>query len=389
MKTLFLDVETTGAINGTKGNPFSIPNRLCYVGIYHGDTYSDWAIEYSDRPYGRAIQDIRDLVNRHDLVVGFNIKFDLQWLLRYGIHEVLDKRVFDSQIVEFLLSKQTLPFPSLDQACEKYGLGKKEDIVRTEYWEKGIDTHEVPEEILRSYLKQDVALTKQVYEKQMVQISDAEISFQRLVSLENQDISVLTEMEWNGVPYDIKKSLEKAEDLNEKIQQIDGQIARYHSGVPLNYNSGDHLSALLYGGTVKETYREKFIFYYKDGRTTPKERWAVREHQLPTLVEPLPKTELLKAGYYKTDEDTLRKLKVRKELKPLIDLLLERAKLEKLKGTYHLGLPKLHSEMFWEEDMIHGQLNKCIAATGRLASKKPNQQNFPDETRELITTRFK
>lgn len=389
MKTLFLDVETTGATNGSKGNPFTIPNRLCYVGMLSGNTYVDWDIEYSDTPYGKALQEIRDMVLSHDLLVGFNIRFDLHWLLRYGLFEIFEKKVFDCQLAKFLLSRQTTPFPSLDGVCEEYGLGKKEDVVRTEFWEKGLDTDAVPEEILRSYLQSDVSLTRQVYEAQVADISESTSSFQRLVSIENQDILVLTEMEWNGVPYDLKKSLEKAESVNEKIKQIDGQLNRLYPSVPINYNSGDHLSVLLYGGFIKEDYRETFDYVYKDGRTRPKERWAVRQHQLPALVEPLPKTELKKAGFYKTDEATLRKLKGNKQFKEIIDLLLERAKLEKLKGTYHLGLPKLHAEMQWEDNILHGQLNKCIAATGRLASKKPNQQNFPDETRELITTRFK
>jgi DNA polymerase I-like protein with 3'-5' exonuclease and polymerase domains len=76
------------------------------------------------------------------------------------------------------------------------------------------------------------------------------------------------------------------------------------------------------------------------------------------------------------------------EVRDIINTILERNKLAKLQGTYYEGIPKLYSEMQWENQTIHGQLNHCVAGTGRLASSKPNQQNLDERVQVCIETRF-
>ena len=56
--------------------------------------------------------------------------------------------------------------------------------------------------------------------------------------------------------------------------------------------------------------------------------------------------------------------------------------------TYYQGLPKLITEMNWEYGKIHGQLNQCVARTGRLSSSKPNLQNFDSEIKNLFGSRY-
>lgn len=388
MNFLILDTETTGAINDTKGNPFTQSNRLCYVGLCTGGNYRDFNIEYGDGPFGGALDTINSIISSSDLIVGFNLKFDLHWLRRYGITSFQDKKIWDCQNFEFIKSKQKEPFPSLDISLVKRGLPPKLDIVRTEYWEKGIDTDCVPEKILREYLQTDVEGTFKLYLCQMEEAQALPMATQRLISLVNQDTLTLQEMEWNGLPFDINESLEKAVELGVQITNLDKTLSNITGLNFVNFNSGDHLSCILYGGTIKEEYKEIYKFYYKDGRIKDKERWAIREHVMPTLVDPLPKTGLKKVGFYKTDEGTLRKLKGNAKVTKLIKLLLERAKLEKLKSTYYEGFPKLHTEMEWEPNILHGQQVQCIAATGRLAGSKPNQHNLPDPIRGLVKSRY-
>ncbi len=38
--------------------------------------------------------------------------------------------------------------------------------------------------------------------------------------------------------------------------------------------------------------------------------------------------------------------------------------------------------------MIYGQLNQCVARTGRLSSSKPNLQNFDGEIKDLFGSRY-
>ena len=62
--------------------------------------------------------------------------------------------------------------------------------------------------------------------------------------------------------------------------------------------------------------------------------------------------------------------------------------MQKRMTTYYHGLVKLIDEMKWKKDTIHGQLNQCVAKTGRLSSSKPNLQNFDGEIKTLFTTRY-
>lgn len=387
-KILTLDCETTGATNDTKGNPFSESNRLCFVGCLFGNNYYTFDIEYSNEPYGKRLAELHDLVRESDLLVLFNAKFDLHWLRRYGITSFQDKKIWDCQAVEFILSKQTKPYPSLDEALLQRGLGGKLSTVRTEYWENGIDTDKVPTEVLLPYLEGDVKGTFQLYQKQLDEVGLLPVSTKRLISLVNLDTLVLEEMEWNGLSYDIQESLKRTETIEEKIGKIDEDLNQMVGLSCCNWDSGDHVSAVLYGGTIKEKCRETYIHTYKDGSSREKQRWGEKIHILSPLTKPLKGTELKKEGKFKTDEGTLRKLSGNKYVKRIIKYLLERSKLEQLKSTYYVGFPKLHRTMQWEPDILHTNLNQCRAATGRLSSTSPNIQNSPTEVRELIKSRY-
>jgi len=106
-----------------------------------------------------------------------------------------------------------------------------------------------------------------------------------------------------------------------------------------NWNSGDHISALLYGGILKYDDTETYTFQYKDGRSAEKTRKVTKEVPLARLVTPLKGTELKKPGYWQTDADTLRKLNAKGDAATVISSLLTRSKLDKQVGTYYHGIP--------------------------------------------------
>ena len=128
-------------------------------------------------------------MNEADVLVGFNIKFDLHWLQRYGI-DFKTKRVWDCQLVQFIIMNQSNPYPSLNGTAEYYELGTKLDEVKENYWKNGIDTDKIPYDILDEYLKQDVELTYSVFIEQ----HDLTQGKERLISLHNQDLLVLQDM---------------------------------------------------------------------------------------------------------------------------------------------------------------------------------------------------
>jgi DNA polymerase I-like protein with 3'-5' exonuclease and polymerase domains len=376
MKVLTFDFETTTYSNGSA---FDQRNRAVCVGFQeeaqHGECLFDMDTE-----------DIQRRIDGCSWLVGFNAKFDLHYLRKIGV-DISNVRVWDCQLAEFVLEGQTNPYPSLNEAAEKYGFPLKLDKVASDYWDKGIQTDEIPRDVLSEYCLYDIELTYKVYQKQLEQFKDRPALF-KLFKIACQDLLVLEEMEWNGMRYDAALCAERSKAIEAKLVEIKAQLDAVYPELGLNFGSGDQLSAFLYGGVVKQDSKEHIGFYKTgDKAGQPKYKNIVIEHQLPRLVEPLPKTELKKEGYWKTDEATLRKLKgpaARKFVGPL----LEMAKLDKLNSTYYQGLPKLAEECSWPDGMIYGQFNQCVAATGRLSSSKPNLQNFAGDCQDIFLSRY-
>jgi DNA polymerase I-like protein with 3'-5' exonuclease and polymerase domains len=315
----------------------------------------------------------------------FNAKFDIAWLRKAGI-DFKGKRLWDVQLAHFYLTFQKARFPSLNEVLEYYGLPPKLDVVETQYWDKGIQTDEIPWEVLCEYGEADVAKTYQCFLRQCEDFKKYPKLY-TLFKLGCQDLWVLQEMEWNGLKYDKEKCVEKSKELQVSIQQLASKLATVYPSIPINFNSPNQLSAFLYGGTINEEAKVIDGFYgpkaAKAGQ--PKYKTVNIEHVLPQIFAPGAKTD---SGGYSTDEATLKKLKKTAKNKWIIETLLQLAKLEKLNGTYYEGIDKINGSMCWPESYLHGQYNQCIAQTGRLSSSKPNLQNLSGDALEIFTTRY-
>lgn len=389
MKYCVIDCETT---TSNEGNPFDSTNKLCFVGLRTLGVNHLFDIEYSGKPWGNLRDEIQSLIDSCDLVVFFNAKFDMHWLLRYGI-KVAHRPIWDTQFVEYVLSGQENQLPSLDDTASRRAIGHKLNVVATEYWEKGIDTTLVPLDTLTEYLAQDLLLTDEVFKQQKDELKD-NLQLKRLCWWGCQDILVTQEMEWNGIKYDLSLSKEIGNSYLETIRLLDARLFSLFPYSFLNFGSHENLSALLYGGPVTYRVREAVQKTLKSGVIKTKEHWVEKNQDFPRLIEPLKGTALKKKDendkdlYFKTDEGTLKKLKAFGKAKRCVEVVLERAKIAKKVGTYFHGIPKLYEEMHWTDSVLHGQLIHCRAATGRLTSNSPNQQNFDEEVRKCIVTRF-
>lgn len=377
MKNYILDVETT---TFQKGHPFSQRNKLCYVGLKEvsGKVFvQDWM--ESTR---------RDIWPSPDVVVGFNLKFDLHWIRRGGlIQPPFSFRVWDCQLAEFLLTNQKNSFASLDEVCTKYGIPVKPDKIK-QYWEAGIDTPDIPKDAMIEYLIHDLEATEEVYLHQMEEF-EKHPQLLKLFRAQCADLLCLEDMEYNGILVDDKQSYELADKANEDMQQLEEKLLPFMRGLPFNLNSHDHLSLMLYGGVFKQETRVP-VGEFKSGAKVGQTRFKIVVHDVvvPRLVEPLKNAALKKEGFFSTDESILRNLKVKGDAKCLIELLLKRSELNKMIGTYYRGVPDLIQEMDWEPHMLHGQLNQCVARTGRLSASRPNQQNFDENIQRLLVTRY-
>ena len=389
MKYAVLDVETSIYANG---HPFSACNKLCMVGIRINGVNSLFKIEYDEEPYGEKLERIRNLVcgDAIDYIVGYNLKFDLNWLARYGIVLPPTTSVFDCQLAEFILAAQSPVFPSLDYCLAKYGLGSKSDVILREYWSKGIDTPQVPLEELSAYLREDLRLTDELFQTTTILVERSGLG--NLVRLHMQDLRVLQEMEFNGICLDWASMDATRKQVEEELNDINRQILLYcpeDARGWFNTGSNDHISALLYGGTINgkqsTPYEHTFTSGQRVGETVWRNRWQNFQCIFPRLVDPQDGTELKKEGFWSTGADILKQLP---KPKALLSLLLKQAELSKLLDTYLVGFPKKAKEMDWQDGCIHSTLNQTVAITGRLSSSKPNQQNLPEVFNEFIITRF-
>lgn len=371
-KYLVLDVETTTI---HKGHVFTPENKLLLVGCRTPNVSCVYNIEYNDEPFGGALQHIQTEIDDAGILIFFNAKFDLHWLRRYGV-KFNHKKIWDCQLVDFILGSQLNKMPSLNEVCARNGLGQKHEID----WE-----NPPPYEEFCNYLGQDLFLTEEIYLKQQELIKGKEA----LIELNHEDLLVLEEMEWNGLKYDVEKSLELGKKLQEEVDEIYRQLNSLVGCNFINWNSNDHASVILYGGTIKTAAKEVAGVYATGNRAGQIKYKNIQvEHTFPRLIEPLRGSALKKDGYYSTDEKTLLQLRASGKSKQIILSLLTATKKEKLKGTYAQGIPSLIQEMGWEGNIIHGQLNQTVAVTGRLSSSKPNMQNFTDEITSLIISRY-
>ena len=195
MNILTLDVETTIR---NEGSPFDERNKLCAVALRSNQGCIVYPIEYDGAPYGDSLEHVKVAVGKSDLVVGFNIKFDLHWLRRYGITLPVNCFIWDCQLCQFILNGQNEPFPSLDSTGLYYSLGGKLSGGLSQYWDVGIDTPAISWIEIEEYARRDVELTYQIFLKQQDLLASNPI-LKTLVNLSCQDLLVLADIEWNGL----------------------------------------------------------------------------------------------------------------------------------------------------------------------------------------------
>lgn len=373
---IVVDVETT--INNS-GNPFDTTNQLVTIQIKTKKLTKVFTKE--------NFSDIIPFLNSASCLVGTNFKFDLNWL-----RQILDYTpilpIWDLQLAEFLFSNQEWKYPDLETMCINYNIQGKIHTIKNEYWDKGINTTEIPINELIEYGINDVEIEYKIFQKQIEKFLTTEKSKYSLFRLQCADLLTLQEMEFNGIYYDEYESIKKGNNLLIEIKKIEDELYNIIN-YKLNYNSNDDISTLLYGGIIKEPIKTP-IGIYKTGPRKGEIKFKNDFNliKFPQLIKPIPKTELKKVGYFSTDMPTLLQLKATGKTKKIISLIIERSLLEKIKGTYLLGIPKLREKMNWPPNILYSTLNQCVASTGRLSSTKPNQQNFADLAKLFCISRY-
>ena len=331
------DLETTSLIAmeaEVVGFSFAIkPNSGCYIPIQYLNKEKE---NFGNNDLTVVLDKLRPVLESGSIKkTGQNIKYDTLVMRNHGI--IMQGISFDTMIAAHLLnpSSRSYKLDNLSLEYLNYEMVPIEDLLG-----KGrnkITMDQVPLDQASFYACEDADITMQLTNLFKTKLKkDGLLSI--FESIEIPLITVLTEMEYDGVYVDSKFLSDMSQDIGKKIEILLLDIYKI-AGIEFNVNSTQQLANVLFD----------------------------------IIGLPLIKKR-------STSEDVLKRLE--KEHK-LPELILKYRKFNKLKNTY---LDALRNSIHPKSRRVHSTFHQVIASTGRLSSTNPNFQNIPirtDEGREV------
>ena len=294
----------------------------------------------ADRAEAQRIVDIFKPLLENEAIgkVAQNAKYDIRVLMNYGVE--VKGPLFDTMVAHYLLKPDLRH--GMDYLSETY-LGYRPVSIGTLIGPKergksqksmrDADVHAVKE-----YSAEDADVTWQLHEK-FAPMLDADEVTKLFSEMEMPLVSVLADMETEGIRIDIPALKQFSEELGVDILRLQDEIHKA-CGVPFNIDSPKQMGDVLF----------------------------------ETLKLGGDKVKKTRTGQYQTSEDILLELS---NAHPAIPLILDYRSLRKLKGTYVDTLPEAADK---DTHRVHTNYLQTVAATGRLASNDPNLQNIPIRT---------
>lgn len=181
LKVLTFDVETTHVEKkggGTTPLPY-FGNNLVSIGYKWLNSAVDYDCYYhsTEPPTEGAFTRFQAALNHADIVIGHNIKFDINWIRECGF--VYNGELYDTMVAEYILAKaQSWPL-NLAALAGKYGGTQKEKDLVADYLKDGYTFYDIPWEIVREYGIADVMATEEVA---MEQLKIFDISVEEYIS---------------------------------------------------------------------------------------------------------------------------------------------------------------------------------------------------------------
>ena len=275
------------------------------------------------------------LENPSIMIIGHNLKYDLQILKKYNIN--IKENVFDTMLAHYLINPESSH--KLDVLSENY-LNHKcipiEDIIG----KRGVNQKKMtdldPKDIY-VYACEDADITfrlKNIFEQELKKNNLTKLFYDLEIPL----MFVLCEIEKNGVKIDSDFLSNMSTLLTKKINETQKSIHKI-AGEEFNVASPKQLGVILF------------------------DKLKIDDNPKKT-----------KSGQYSTSEDILTKLSKKSKI---VSLILEYREYKKLLSTYIDALPQMVSSY---DKLIHTDYAQAVTATGRLSSNKPNLQNIPIRT---------
>jgi DNA polymerase-1 len=266
MSDMIFDLETTIIQKyKRKANPFIKDNWVVEEGWWiTGDEQASWRYMTEDESRGSFMH-----IPAHvTVLVGFNIKFDLLWELartNKDLEAFLKRggRIWCCQYAEYLLRAQhpNWQMCSLNDTAIAYGGTTKIDMVKA-MWEDGINTPDIPEDLLTDYLVGtvdekrmggDIGNTKLVYDGQVKKAE--KLGMMTMIKERMDGLLATVFMEHYGLKVDTAFAKVYLKEQQAALQiattDLNTFIPELPKGFVFNWNSNVHKSCLLYGGAAK------------------------------------------------------------------------------------------------------------------------------------------
>ena len=360
--TLDLETENYSKFK-RKASPFDMRNYIVQIG---------WSVNGGQpvqRYYDKWHRDpvLPDLTNI-DMIVGFNIKFDLLWVWH---EEELTKffekggTIYCGQYAEYLLNGMNPEYHmcSMNQIIESYGGSLKIDAVK-EMWEDGVMTSEVPRDLLTDYLigdgkeiDGDINNTWKIFVGQVKRMNEEMApEFKTMLKFRMDGLLATTEMEYNGLYVNMevaeRNRVKCLTDLEEATKGLEEFIPELPPELEFSWSSPQKKSCLIFGGTV--SYK-KWKAHEEDGKPV----FAKKTVRTPlftyngrVITIPLDKCVLAGSLYvYKLSDKLVTPRGVHVEQKGVKYLVQDR-----FKGGKNVGLGKFRNTQMPDETKPKGKL---------------------------------
>ena len=242
MMKLTIDVENT--VVKRDGN------KLVLVGCKEDNGQEH--IFNMDVPDGIYLQ---ELLDKATIIIGHNVAYDLMWLWETGYK--YEGPIFDTMLAEYILQRGKKEPLSLEECAKRHNLETQKEDTLKYYFAQGVGVDAIPRDELKEYLSADLKATQELCNLQYKRLNSTEdAGLMDTVIFTNKVSVALAKIYRRGfkVDTDTLKSVE-LEFQKEKLdieKRLKGQVKELMGDTPINMNSPEQMSWILYSRKPKD-----------------------------------------------------------------------------------------------------------------------------------------
>lgn len=447
MKTV-IDLETSYQLRNGKTSPipYDPKNKIvtiqycsfkeedrCHIGIE--------VINHKDyTSKGTEKENIQQVLDKSELLIGHNIKFDYIWLKECGFN--ISCPLYDTMVCEYINAKgMKIPLNLKDSAL-RHGITPKGDYV-AELIANGIPIEESDLEKLKEYALNDVQTTWELYLAQQKLLNPYNAP---VIKFMNEFIEVIGDIERKGIAIDYNTLLQIENDYRIEYNTLKTSLQKSVQDVVgdkiVNLASNEQLSQVIYSRKVTNRDRWANIFnigavqrnsVFKKGRPPRMSESTFKRHVIDNTVK-VYKTEGSKCtvcngfgafrkkkkdgtdfkkdtsckncfgegvyysstskvsgfkvtpldnsyvsdGGFSVSKLTLTGILGRQDVKDEVKAFIKDYLRHSAISTYLTTfIDGIRNNLFDDNTILHTNFNQCVTATGRLSSSNPNFHNLP------------